>query len=60
VVENTWRFTGDLIIAIDIKVGDYKIRRINIDMYELTDPFGHRKKTISGGDFETILSTVFI
>ncbi len=60
VVENTWRFTGDLIIAIDIKVGDYKIRRINIDMYELTDPFGHRKKAICGGDFETILSTVFI
>jgi hypothetical protein len=58
--QSIWRFSGDLIRAIDITIGDYRIRRINIDMYELTGPFAHQKKTICGGDFETILSTVFI
>ncbi len=58
--QGIWRFNGDLIKAIDITIGDYRIRRINIDMYELTGPFAHQKKTICGGDFETILSTVFI
>lgn len=45
------------------KIGKYIIEQINQDEYEITYPYstgGYAKTIIVGGDFEIVLSTIFI
>lgn len=47
----------------NIKIGEYEIEQINEDEFEIIYPYstgGYARTIVCGGDFETVLGTLFI
>lgn len=55
-----WHFHCRVEPAIDITIGNYRIERLNIDEYRVTDASLSKQKTLCGGDLETIFMVLFI
>ena len=60
--EKLWKAYGNIQDIERFKVGSYSITQINSYEFEITyeGAYSAEKKTICGGDLETVLSTIFI